>query len=169
MPEPRQVLRLVAVALSAVVAALYAVVGFELVSVRGVTGVEPGPAVPLVIAAFAFAALTAALALRPRPPVYIAGIVLSLVVLIGYVVVAPSRHPPFEAWGLSIKAVEILLLAVLFRLLLWRPVDAPEAAALRRQPPPALETAVPAAVGTPRSVAARHRSTAATSSRCRAG
>ena len=33
--------------------------------------------------------------------------------LIGYFIVAPSRDPHFEAWGIAIKAVQVVLLAVL--------------------------------------------------------
>lgn len=133
-------LRLIALLMSSVTTVLYVLVGFEVVKVDGVAEVEPGPALPLVLAAVAFAALTAALALRPRPLVYVAGIVLSVVVVVGYFVVAPSRHPSFEAWGLSIKAVELVLLAALVGLAIRRRVEQPET--VRRATDPAPEPAM---------------------------
>ncbi len=33
--------------------------------------------------------------------------------IIGYFIVAPSRDPQFEAWGIAIKAVQVVLLAVI--------------------------------------------------------
>ncbi len=33
--------------------------------------------------------------------------------IIGYFIVAPSRDPNFEAWGIAIKVVQVVLLAVL--------------------------------------------------------
>ena len=131
-------LRLLAVLLSAAVTVLYAVVGLELVKVDGVADVAPGPAVPLVVAAVAFALLTLALSMRPRPAVYVAGIVLTAAVIVGYFVVAPSRHPSFEAWGLSIKAVQAALLVTLVLLAVRRRIDVPDTVAGARAPEAAL-------------------------------
>ncbi len=33
--------------------------------------------------------------------------------IIGYFIVAPSRDPHFEAWGIAIKVVQVVLLAIL--------------------------------------------------------
>jgi phosphatidylserine synthase len=104
---------LVAVAASSATTVLYALVGFEVVKVKGVAEVEPGPAVPLVMAAVVFAVLTTVLSLRPSRPVFFTGILLSIIVIAGYVAVAPSRTPSFEPWGLAIKAVQVVLLAAL--------------------------------------------------------
>jgi hypothetical protein len=127
-------LRLSAIAIAAVVTVLYVVVGAEIVKVDGVAEVETGPAVPLLIAAGAFGVLTIALALHPRPFVYLAGIALDVLVIVGYFVVAPSRHPSFEVWGLSIKAIELGLLVVLTWLAIRRGVEEPEVADLQREP-----------------------------------
>ena len=108
-------LHVLAAVLCAAVAALYAVVGLEVVTVPSVAEVEPGPAVPLVIAAVAFAVLAVLLAFGARRGVLVGGIVLELVVLAGYVAVASSRHPSFEAWG-AIKTIQVALLALLLRL-----------------------------------------------------
>jgi phosphatidylserine synthase len=104
---------LLAIASSLATTVLYAVVGLEIVEVDGVAEVEPGPAVPLVIAAAAFAVLTTWLAIRPGVPAFVVGLALTLAVIVGYLVVAPSRSPSYEPWGLAIKAVEAILVVAL--------------------------------------------------------
>jgi hypothetical protein len=105
------VVRGAAVALTAATAALYAVVGFAVVDISSKP--ENGPIVPLAMTAFVFAALTVLLALRPRRISYLTGAALCAVAIVGYFVIAPSRDPSFEAWGLSIKALQVMLLAAL--------------------------------------------------------
>ncbi len=100
-----------AVALAAATAGLYAVVGFAVVDMS--SKAENGPIVPLVMTAFFFAALTVLLALRPRRVSYLTGAAMCAIAIVGYFVIAPSRDPSFEAWGLSIKAVQVVLLAAL--------------------------------------------------------
>lgn len=43
----------------------------------------------------------------------VAGVLLCLLAIAGYLIVAPDRDPSFETWGLSIKALQTLLLALL--------------------------------------------------------
>ena len=100
-----------AIALAAAITALYAVVGFAVVDISNKA--ENGPIVPLVMTAFVFAALTVLLALRPRRISYLMAAAACAVAIVGYFVIAPSRDPSFEAWGLSIKAVQVVLLAAL--------------------------------------------------------
>ena len=71
---------------------------------------------PLVVAAAAFAVLAGLLGFGARRGVLVGGIVVELVVLAAYVAVASTREPSFEGWGLSIKAVQIVLLVILLRL-----------------------------------------------------
>lgn len=100
-----------AVALTAATALLYAIVGFAVVDISN--GTEEGLIVPLVMTAFIFAALTVVLALRSDRNSYLAGAALCAIAIFGYFVIAPSRDPSFEAWGLSIKAVQVVLLVAL--------------------------------------------------------
>jgi hypothetical protein len=100
-----------AVALAAATAGLYAVVGFAVVDIS--SKAENGPIVPLVMTAFVFAALTVLLALLPRRVSYLTAAAMCAIAIVGYFVIAPSRDPSFEAWGLSIKAVQVVLLAAL--------------------------------------------------------
>lgn len=119
-PGPWGPAHVLAVVTSLATTVLYAVVGLEVVRVDGVAEVEPGPAVPLVIAAGVFAALTTWLAIRPGVSVYVAGLVVTAAVIVGYVVVAPSRSPSYEPWGLAIKAVEAILAMTLVVLVMAR-------------------------------------------------
>jgi hypothetical protein len=98
-------------------AVAYLVVGLEWVAVDGIADVEPGPAVPLVIAGVVFAGLAVLLARHPGTFVYLAGALLCVVVLVMYVVVAPTREPSYEPLGIAIKAVEAVLLGALGYLL----------------------------------------------------
>lgn len=113
----RRITHLVALAGATLTAAAYLIVGLEWIAVDGIAEVEPGPAVPLVIAGVVFAGLAALLAVRPGRIVYLAGALLCVAVLAMYVVVAPSRDPSYEPWGLAIKALEAVLLGALGYLL----------------------------------------------------
>jgi hypothetical protein len=107
--------RVVAASTAMVLAMIYLLIGFEAITVRSVTEVEPGPAVPLVIEGLALCGLAAALLLSERRIVPIAGAVLMVVVIAGYLAVAPSRDPSFETWGIVLKLAQIGLLgAMLF-------------------------------------------------------
>ena len=118
MTADRRLLALrIALVASAATAVTYLVVGFEWVRVAGVADVEPGPAIPLVVAAVAFAGLAILLAAHPGRFAYVAGAVLCAIVLAMYVVVAPSRDPSYEPWGLALKAIEAVLLVALGYLL----------------------------------------------------
>lgn len=99
--------------LAAGVAVLYFIVGFEIVDVFPAAAATTGPIVPLVVAGTLFGVLALFLALRPRAGVMLAGAGLQVLVLLGYVLVAAERDPAFEAWGLTIKALQVVLLAML--------------------------------------------------------
>ena len=111
-------LRSAAGTLAAVVAALYLIVGFEVVRVDGIADVEPGPAVPLVIAGVLFAALAALLFVVRRRIVWVLGAALQVLVIVGYVAISSERDPAFEPWGLTIKVLELALLVALSALAL---------------------------------------------------
>ncbi len=51
-------------------------------------------------------------------PVWIAVALLDLGAIAGYFAVAPTRDPHFEAWGIAIKAVQVVLLAAVGYLLI---------------------------------------------------
>jgi hypothetical protein len=55
---------------------------------------------------------------------WLLGAVLQVVVLVMYVAVAPQRTPPFEVWGILIKAFQAIILVALAYLVLHVPVPA---------------------------------------------
>ena len=61
----RSGLRWTAASVAGLIAGVYLLIGTEVVRVPGVAEVEPGPAMPLLIAGAAFAILAAGLAWRP--------------------------------------------------------------------------------------------------------
>ncbi len=68
-------------------------------------------------AALAFGAGVALLLLMPGRAVLVLGALFQVFVIVAYVVVAPTRHPPFEIWGLSLKIAQVAILAALLGLL----------------------------------------------------
>jgi hypothetical protein len=115
-------LRFVVAAGTAAVGALYLLIAIDTIAVPGVAGVEEGPAVPLLIAGGLFLLLAGLAALRPHRAVWIAGAALQLLLIAGYVAVSAERDPAFEAWGLSLKAMQVALLVAFAHLALRRPV-----------------------------------------------
>ncbi len=67
----------------------------------------------LLGAAGLFFILAACLPLWNRRSVYWLGAALQVVCLAGYFVIAPSRTPHFEKWGIVIKILQVALLGVL--------------------------------------------------------
>jgi hypothetical protein len=110
--------RYVAAAASALVAVIYLLIGFSIVSV---VDDQAGLVPPMLIAAAVFAALAVLLMLSTSRLVLIAGAALQVLVLAGYVAIASERTPAYEAWGITVKAVEAFLLIVFVYLAVQRP------------------------------------------------
>ena len=111
--------RLAAVGGLGVVAVIYMQIGFSVVVVTAdQTGVVP----PMLLAGAVFAVLAAGLAVSNARWVPAVGAALQLVVLVGYVVIASERTPAYELWGVTTKALQVLLLIALAYLALRRPV-----------------------------------------------
>ena len=70
----------------------------------------------MFVAAALFALLAVLLATVPRRPVFLAGAALQLLVIVGYLVIAAERSPAFEAWGVSLKVLQVAVLAALVAL-----------------------------------------------------
>jgi hypothetical protein len=111
--------RYAAAAGAALVTALYLLIGFGVV--RVVDGQPAGVVPPLLIAAALFAALAVLLLTAPRRWVWFAGAALTALVIVGYIAIGADRSPAFEAWGLTVKTVQIALLGALTWLALRRP------------------------------------------------
>jgi hypothetical protein len=108
-------MRPVAAGVAGLVAVLYLLIGVEVITVVEDQG-EAGAA-PVLIAGVLFAALAVLLLVTGARRVLLAGAVLQVLVLVMYVVVSSERVPPFEGWGLGIKALQVGLLAGLVTML----------------------------------------------------
>ena len=111
--------RLVVAGVAGLVAVLYLLIGFDVITV--VQDQAEAGAAPVLIAGVLFAALAAALLITASRGVFVAGAVLQVVVLVMYLVVAAERVPAFEAWGLAIKTLQAGLLAAFVAMLVRQP------------------------------------------------
>jgi hypothetical protein len=121
----RREIRYVAAGLAATIALIYFLIGLGVLTV--VTPVD-GDQSMLVFGASAGAAFLLGAALLfvfDRRVLWILGAVLQLFVVWGYFAVAPDRIPSFEAWGISLRILQIPLVAALLYLAL-RSVRSPE-------------------------------------------
>jgi hypothetical protein len=117
--DPRLlVIRRLATAGAVVIAGLYVLVGSGVVDV--VIDQEPGAIPPLLVAAALFALLAVLLARSTRRGIWVAGAVLQVLVLAGYLAVSADRTPAFEVWGVTLKVLQALLLVALVFLGLQR-------------------------------------------------
>lgn len=127
----RQTIRYVAAGLSAVIAGIYFLIGIGVLVV-----VDPGAAAPdappmLVFGASAGGAFllgAVLLAELDRRWLWILGAILQVLVAWGYFTVAADRTPAFEAWGITLRIIQVPLLAALVYLAV-RPAE-PDAAPL---------------------------------------
>jgi len=97
---------------SLVAGAIYALIGFGLISVGTTTSGASTDlfAFGMIMAAGSIALAVAMLRSTSRD-VAIAIAALELIVIVGYFAVAGVRVPPVEAWGLSIKGLQAVVLA----------------------------------------------------------
>jgi uncharacterized protein len=123
----RDRLRKVGAALCAVIAGIYVLIGLGLVTVaEPVEAAESAPdmAVFGFGAASIFAVGAVLLARFDRRGLWIGGAALQVLIIVMYVGVSADRSPSFEAWGLSLRAIQVALLAVLVTLA-WQRVPEP--------------------------------------------
>lgn len=73
------------------------------------------------MAGFAFAVLAMVLALFGKRLVWAAGAAVPVIATIGYLAVSSHRTPSFEAWGLAMHGVQIVLIATLLHVAIGRP------------------------------------------------
>jgi hypothetical protein len=109
----KSTLRTVAVIVSGAMAILYLLIGFKAIPVDGVTDVEAGHAVPLVIAGVVFSLLTVALLLVGKRLVWAIAAFVPALSTVGYLAISTQRTPSFEPWGLVMHALQLVLVAAL--------------------------------------------------------
>jgi len=109
--------RSTAAIVAGVTAVVYGMIGLRVVFIGTTEDGGSGPIPPMLLAAALSAALMVLLVASSGRWVLVFGIALELTVVMGYFALASVRSPSFEAWGLSLKAIQIALLAVLVGLL----------------------------------------------------
>jgi hypothetical protein len=117
----RRTIRYAAAGLSAVMAAIYFLIGIGALHV-----VETHPGDPSLLAfglpaggAFLLGSLL--LVLFDRRELWILGAVLQVLVVLGYFAVAASRTPAFELWGITLRLIQIPLFVALVYLVMRAP------------------------------------------------
>ncbi len=123
----RRIIRSLAAAASVATALLYLGIGIGALSVVDETASD---APPLLIfglsAATAFAVGAILLVAYDRRILWVLGALLQVGVIVMYIQVAPQRTPPFELWGITIKVLQVLILAALSYLAVRPQVPAAE-------------------------------------------
>jgi hypothetical protein len=105
----------IAAGLAGVIAVLY---GLLFAGVLGIEGATDGELGILGVAALVFAALAGLLWWLRSRVLWTGAAVMQLLLGWMYLAIAPDRDPAFEIWGVTIRAVSLLLLVALIRLLL---------------------------------------------------
>jgi peptidoglycan/LPS O-acetylase OafA/YrhL len=120
----RRTIRYVAAATAAVIALIYFLIGFGVLTVVTPTADDPSMVFFGFSAGGAFLLGAVLLVALDRRTLWILGAILQLFVVWGYVAVAADRTPPFEFWGIALRIIQIPLFAALVYLVVRRPVSA---------------------------------------------
>jgi len=110
MHATRHTIRLGAAALAAVMAAVYYLIGLNVLHV--VEGAQDDPQAMLafgVPAGTMFLIGAVLLTTQDRRILWIVGACLQVLVFAMYISVAPTRTPAYEIWGITLRAIEIPL------------------------------------------------------------
>ncbi len=112
----RRLVRSAAVLAAAASAVLYFLIGFGVLDVgRSTSGQGTDILAFGLMTGGAFTVTAVALLLFESRLLWIAVAILQVVVLVGYVLASAIREPPFEIWGLLVKACQaIVLVAVAY-------------------------------------------------------
>ena len=103
-------------AAAVVVGIVYTLIAVHAIRVAEMTGDMAGKEFPYLVMAAAAAAFwlgAVLLVLFDKRLVYLLGAAVQVVVLIGYFAIASMRDPHYEGWGVTMKAVEVVMLAML--------------------------------------------------------
>ncbi len=122
----RRSVRYIAAALSAAIAAIYYLIGLGALRVLEPGAADDGLLVFGAMAGSGFLFGTLLLLAFDRRPLWMLGALLQLFVVWGYISVAPTRTPPFEVWGITLRIIQVPLFAALVYLALRNPVRVPD-------------------------------------------
>jgi hypothetical protein len=112
-PAQRRLARQVGAALAGVMALVYYLVGAGVITVAEAVEGEMDIVVFGVGAGTIFLVGAALLLTVDRRPVWAVGAVLQVLIMAMYLAVSADRTPAFEAWGIGLRLVQVVLLAVL--------------------------------------------------------
>ncbi len=113
----RHRVRLLAAGLAAVTALMYALIGAGVLTVVEQAGPDAPSLLTFGLGAGAMFGLGAALlVLFDQRALWAVGAGLQIGVILMYIAVAPQRTPQYEVWGLTIKALQAVLLGALLYL-----------------------------------------------------
>jgi hypothetical protein len=121
----RRAIRYGAALASATIAAIYYLIGLGVLTVVTPAANDPSMAVFSLSAGSAFLLGAVLLVAFDRRLLWVLGAVLQLLVVWGYFAVAPDRTPAFEAWGITLRIIQLPLFAAL----VYLAVRAPESGA----------------------------------------
>ncbi len=132
----RRTIRYLAAVLSAGIAAVYLLIGFDVIKVVDTNPPDMPSLLPFGLmsgAAFLLGAIL--LAVFDRRILWTLGGLFQVAVIAMYVAVAPQRDPSYEAWGIGLKVVQAILLLALVYLAVRAPRgNRLHGAAIRRTP-----------------------------------
>lgn len=117
----RRAIRYGAAVVSATIAAIYFLIGLGLLTVITPAADDPSMAVFGLSAGSAFLLGALLLVAFDRRVLWLLGAALQLLVLWGYLAVAPDRTPAFEVWGITLRIIQLPLFAALVYLSLRAP------------------------------------------------
>jgi len=113
----RRTVRLTAATASAAMALIYFLIGLGVLSIGGSAS---GETVDLTMfgysAGLAFLILAALLFLTDRRWLWVVAAIFQVWVYVIYFAVAAGREPPFEVWGITLRVIQVVLLAGLLYL-----------------------------------------------------
>lgn len=112
----RAVLRFTLAALAALMGVAYVLIALQVVHVDRTTTGGAMAYLTMAAAGVAFFLGAALVVLRDRRVVYLWGVAVQVVALVGYFAMASVRDPRYDAWGLTMKVVQAVMLALLLLL-----------------------------------------------------
>lgn len=120
------IVRRAAAALAVAIAALYVLIGLQVLHIGTTASGETPELLDFGLAVGGtYLVIGAVVLLEHRRWIWMLAAVIDVLVIAGYFVLADIRHPSFEVWGLLIKALQGILLVAL-AILVIRPRSADE-------------------------------------------
>ena len=121
----RRTIRLAAAGVSATMAVIYYLIGIGLLPVLNEGVSTDGLVVFGAMAGSAFLLGAVLLLEFDRRVFWILGFALQIFVFWGYFSIAPQRDPAFEMWGITLRVLQLPLIALLFYLAVRPPQSTP--------------------------------------------